>query len=183
MFTASCPPGRYGGAMANGVMLCATTHGTSVTAPRVPKGMRHHIAPPREYTVRRAAYKKKANKRERLPDEIWSLLRPVRPYKLSEVQRALEFYALTGTRASRVPLLATAHEATALESCSRCRRGGMVLCAVCECGARGPSLHMCPPSHACVHRRRPRPKPPPGGAAAQRGACAKGRAHVGWSGR
>jgi len=75
----------YGGQMANGVMLCATSRGGGVRPKGVPKKLRKYFPPPRDYSRPRT-----------LPAATRALLRQVEPYDRAEVQSALEFYALTG---------------------------------------------------------------------------------------
>ena len=79
----------YGGGMANGLMLCATTHG-GATAVGVPQAMRKQIAPPPDF-----------RKLHALPPELRALMRRVKPYGQLELQRALDLYAYAGHLANR----------------------------------------------------------------------------------
>ena len=75
---------RYGGGMANGLMLCGITH-DAATPPAVPRPLRKRWAQPHPWH-RPAA----------LPAELRAALRPVPPYSLPELQRTLDFYAHVG---------------------------------------------------------------------------------------
>ena len=74
----------YGASMARGAMLCAVTNGGS-RHPKVPRAARHHVVPPHDF-----------ERPHTLPGGIRKALRGVGPYTQSEVQAALEFYALVG---------------------------------------------------------------------------------------
>jgi len=79
----------YGGSMANGVMIGAVAHG-GAQPPGVPSALRKHIPPPHNY-----------QRPHSLPPNVRKLLRSVRTYNPTEMQRALEFYALTGHIANK----------------------------------------------------------------------------------
>ena len=75
---------EYGESMARGAMLCAVNHG-GARAPGIPPRQRKYMNPPLDFTDRHG-----------LPDDILKAVRPVKAYSPTEVQRALEFYALAG---------------------------------------------------------------------------------------
>lgn len=74
----------YGAGMARGAMLCSLTYGGARQA-KIPRALRRHIPPPHDFV-----------RPNTLPEDVRTALRTVMPYKHSEVQAALEFYALTG---------------------------------------------------------------------------------------
>ena len=76
----------YGAGMARGVMLCATSL-SGGQPPTVPMRLRKRIAPPPEFN------KPDAVRRDL---RFYKLTRDVSPYRLSEVQAMLDFYALVG---------------------------------------------------------------------------------------
>jgi len=80
---------KYGASMANGVMVGAVSHG-GAHPPGVPLALRKHIPPPHDF-----------HRPHSLPRELQALLRTARPYSPLEMQRALDFYALTGHIANK----------------------------------------------------------------------------------
>jgi len=75
---------EFGGAMANGLLLCADTS-EGATPPNITKGLRKRWAQPYNFS-----------KPHTLPLALRRMIRHVGPYSAPEVQRALEFYAYAG---------------------------------------------------------------------------------------